>query len=478
MNYNRNNPKDKFPKESVYYHFRYSVVDTEQDAQQITKITTCQDLEYYVISTIENEESDEKTDHRHVTLKFKVKKTHSSAKKLIVSDYKYSKNQIYFQPKYKNSSIEELIRYTLKTGLHKSNAELYLLEEAQLPLTELEELKKKTKVDEATKSKELCILRMKKIREGDLSYFWDHDPKYLGNPEFNRLLVWSQKDATEDVLNPKNIIVQDEKTGTGKSSGVFFITDPNARFVKLKTRDTIDGWNNHRHYIFIIDELDTPEALESIGGLEGLKNLGDYSPLTGKFMYVNRDLKYRPQFIFITMNTTIGQLISHNKYGKPRRDIEAQKKTIARRFLIVDTKEFHKLFGIRLDQDINRIVFDFKGMQEQQYQPNFDYYEGNEYLQDKYEKHLDYWLEHGEQKYIAWQRKEQGIDEKLARLKKVNDKMRNINSKLLAFGPAKQMMIDTDRDIDTVGRKIINEDDLEKKQEVFNGLKLNALHFK
>lgn len=419
MNYSRFNNNPVFPRESVYFHFRYTIKSDEQDEEQIKKIINCELLEWYAISVIENEGSTIKNEHRHVTIKFKNKKTVASAKKSIVTNFKYGKNDIYFKPKYQTSTKEELLKYTLKSGTFKTNAPEELLKECELNNIENFNVKTELEKEKKRNNKELYKTRFQHIRIGDLEYFYENDPKYLLTAEFNRALVWAQDDNFKKLLMLQNFYIID-KSETGKSSAVYFITDPDALYKKSKSRDTFDGWNNHKHKDMLIDELDSHDALNCIGGIEGIKEFADYYSFTAKFMFANRNLHIRPKRIFITSNTDLSVLLSKDKHGKPIMNVEIQKEAIKRRFKCVKALEFHRIFGLRLDKTIKRIVFDFKGMQEERYKPDFEYFD--DYLTNKFQSHLKFWLENGEDQYIAQQAEEQQVNERKRKLKERKQK--------------------------------------------------------
>lgn len=409
MKYNIYDPKAQFPKneEAIYFHLRYNVIDEEQDAQQIDLIKNHPLVEKYVISEIEHEGT-EKPNHRHVTIElYRKRMSHIIRPELI--KYKYASNQIYFKPKMIKSTIDELLTYTLKSGCYDSNWTGEKIDKILNP-DRHHELVTQEKIKENKKKVQEFREKFEQLRNGNFDWFFDNHPRYILTAEFQRAIVWSQKDILEALLNSLNLIICDESR-TGKSAGVRFITDPNDLYTKNKSRDTWDGYNNVLHKYVLLDEFDSIEALESISGLEGFKLLLDYYPFDAKFMYANRNLKIRPQRVFVCTNSDIFALLSKDKYGKERNDFNKTKIALLNRCLYLNTTNFHQMFGIRLDKSIKRIVFDFKGMSEKKYQPYYELFD--DYLINKFQTHLDYWTQHGEKEYIKWQRKEQKVDDSL-----------------------------------------------------------------
>lgn len=424
--YNRTLANIKYPKESLYYHLRYSVLNSEQDEEQLNHIIEHNEIEYYAISIIENEDSTVKKPHRHITIKFKNKKTDRTAKNLLIKNPKlYNKDDIYCKSKYAGSTLEQILRYTLKCGNYDSNFDDDLINsvcgsDRDALIEAKEEIDRKNKREKT----DLFRVRFKHIQNGNIIWFFENDPKYILGSEFQRALVWAQKDkirGKDDILFLQNWFIID-LSGTGKSSAVNFICCPISSYEKNKARDTFDGWNNHLHKNLIIHELDSFDAVMSLGGLEGIKQMGDYSPFSAKFMYANRNLQIRPDKIFITSNTRPGQLFNKDRHGRPIENLETHMNAFRRRFKIVNCNQFHNTFGLRLDKKINRIVFNFEGMKNKTApKPNYEYFD--KYLSDKFKNAFEIWKNEGEEFYIKWEKEQQRVNQLDKKIKKRKERM-------------------------------------------------------
>lgn len=427
--YNYKVPGVEYPKkdESIYFHFRYSILSAEQDLEQIKIITECSLIKNYVISVIEyNESETEKGQHRHVAIELHSKKVLSTVKKSLVK-HKYNKHQIYLKSKYKGSTVEELINYTIKSGVYLTN---WSLVDKVDNKDESEKEKETKKIEEAKQKKADFIEKLKHMGAGDIKWFFENHPKYIFSAEFQKGIVWAQKDNHKPLKQLRNFYIID-KSGLGKTLGVRFLCHPDQYYLKSKMRDSWEGWFNAKHSDFHLDEVDTPDSVECIGGLEGLKELSAHFSFGAKFMYANRILQVNPERIFITANTHPEFVFAKDKHGKPLHGGTGHiKETIGRRFEIWDVKTFFQAFGIRMEEVGRKkkkkdcvIVFDFKGMQDNNYLPKFEYY--NQYNIDTFEEHANYWKKYGEEKYIQWRAYKEGIIQAQKELEDRSEYMNN-----------------------------------------------------
>ena len=417
--------------ESTNFHLRYSIISEEQDEEQIQLIKNCEEIDRYIISVIEHGEtleSDEslrfKGAHRHVAIITKSRKSTKSIKSLIIK-YKYKKNEIYFKRKYNNTTVTDMIAYIIKNGCFLSNWDEKVDE--ILGTENALNAQKKAEYEKNKKKAEDFRIKYKHMKEGNFEWFAENDPKYMLSNDFNRGIVWSQDDAKKGLKLLQNFYVVD-KAGLGKTSAVIFLCDPVSYYLKSKTRDTFDGWNNFRHSNLHIDELDSQDATECIGGGEGIKEISTHAPFGAKFMYANRTLKIRPKRIFITANTHPEFVFNKDKHGKPVANIQNVKDTLKRRFKVIDCRTFHRIFGIKMVEINERrkasiICFDFAGMKEYNYTPKWEYFD--EYLINKFKEHSEYWKKYGEDKYIQWRAYKEGI---IGALKEINEKVKEMNN--------------------------------------------------
>ena len=411
FNYNYLIPQE-YPKnnESLYFHLRYSIISEEQDEEQIDLIRNCPDIERYVISIIEHGESEnEKGAHRHVAIVCKSKRTLSSLKKKLIT-FKYNKNQIYFKPKYLGTTITDMVTYIIKNGTFLTNWDDKVDDienaDAAQKRKQLEKYEENKKKDADFREK------FKHMKEGNYEWFIENCPKYMLTNDFNRGLVWAQDDAKKNLKVLRNFYIVD-KPGTGKSSAVLFVCDPNRYYLKSKSRDTFDGWNNFRHKDLHIDELDTVDSTACIGFIEGLNEMTTHAPFGAKFMYANRTLKIRPERLFITANTKASVAFGKDRHGKPVANSILVAKQLERRFgAELKADEFHAYFGLKMvcvdkRRKANIICFDFIKIKEEKLIPRFEYFD--DYLTKKFEDHLDYWLKYGEERYINWLKHTTGL---------------------------------------------------------------------
>lgn len=424
--YNLNNNDDNIPYECRIYHIRYNVINEQQDADQINLIKNNSNVESYVISEIENEEND-KANHRHVTIRLKIKRPESTVRKEMIK-YKYKNHEIYCKGKYKNSSLEKLLTYTVKSGIYLDNWDEDIYHKI-VNRDDYEQKEEQKRIDANKLKIKKLRENLKQIRLGNIDWFLEYEPRYLLSAEFNRALVWAQKDAKDPLTFLQNYYIIG-KSRSGKSSAVRFLTEPFRLYTKNKSRDSWDGYFSDIFRYVLIDELDTAEALLSIGGLEGLKLMLDYQPFDVKMMYSNRNLKIRPKMIFICGNTPVKQLFNDDKHGKGRINVkQAIIEPLQNRAHMLTTQEFHNIFGIRLDKKINRIVFDFKGMVEKRTLPSFEHFWDE--LITKFNEHYIYWEQHGEDGYLEWQKEQQGVNKNLAEIKKRRTGMNQVAQQII-----------------------------------------------
>ena len=419
----------KYPKkdESTYFHFRYSIINEEQDEEQITLIRNCPDIQDYVISIIETSESEtDKGPHRHVTFETTKRFTTSSIKKKIVT-YKYKKNEYYFKPKYVGATIEQLIAYTIKSGVFISS-----------DWDKVDKIENKDEHDKKQDDKKYKENKQKQadfrekfehMRLGDLEWFFKNHPKYTLSSEFSKGLIWSQADARTPLKQLRNFYIID-KSGTGKTLGVRFLCDPLKYYLKTKTRDSWEGWCNMLHTDAHIDEVDSIQALECVGGFEMIKELAQHMPCGVKFMYGNRILHIRPQRIWITANTEPLMIFTKDKYGKEIYNASQMvKETLDRRFECWNTQQFFTAFGIKLVEVVKKtkkksacvIAFDFQGMAERNYLPKWEYFD--EYNIQQFKEHSKIWHKYGEEKYIQWRAYKEGITDHYKKLEQMKNDM-------------------------------------------------------
>lgn len=457
FNYNYSIPQ-AYPKndESTYFHLRYSIISEEQDEEQIQLIINCEDVERYIISEIENGESErEKGAHRHVAIICKNKRRVSSLKKKLIT-YKYTKNQIYFKPKYLSTTLTDMITYIIKGGVHLTNWD----EKVESILNE-DEAKTRDALNKIEENKKKALEfreKFKHMKEGDYEWFVENYPKYMLTNDFNRGLVWCQEDAKKNLKMLKNFYVIDDP-GTGKSSAVYFICNPDTFYLKSKTRDTFDGWNNFRHKDVLIDELDTVDSTACVGFIEGLNEMSTHAPFGAKFMYANRTLKIRPNRIFICANTKIEVAFGKDRHGQKIAKADLPRLQLSRRFKIVNARGFHAIFGIKMvcineKKKANIICFDFEKIQEKSLVPQFEYFD--EYLCNKFNNHFDYWLKYGEDKYIDWCAYKEGLKDAYKEEEQLISKMQNLVTEKLKLSEIEEVEVDELEDESSIADRYSN----------------------
>lgn len=338
--------KDKGPENSKYWHFRVNDLSQEQ-YDKLVKL----DCDYIIIGELEDNKV-RSGKHYHAIIQFKRSVRPAKAKSLILYNDKLHTADWYLGTKYHNSTSEQFIYYSIKTGIryergkysqqayHKEHeADKKLIAQSNDPNLALKNY---------TEAKNR--LRFEKGAQGDLDWFAEHDCKYMLTAEFNRLLVWAQPDAKKNLEELDNIMIVG-KPNCGKSSAVDFIY-PNC-YRKIKNNEKWDNYFNLNpdHQVVYFDELDDIESLEQCcGGLEGLKTILDVYPFAVRQNYGNRQLMIRPKKIIITSNFSLSEILSTpNKYGRITSHLEMKLKALKRRFKCYTIEEFHKLHNIYFD---------------------------------------------------------------------------------------------------------------------------------
>lgn len=335
------------PRESKYWHFRIN----DNSEEQLERLKDL-DCEWIIIGEIEFDETKHKGNHYHVAIKFKTSISINPALNRILYNKKLIKDlHYYLEPKYTNSTIEQFVNYCIKSGIQFEKG-TETLNNNKVKTTNKEDL---------VENKEAFLKeRQYRLQIHDLDWFRENDFKFMGSADFQRQLVWAQKDCNDKLTKLDNYFIYGEPC-TGKSSSVDFLY-PNC-YRKIKNNDKWDSYCNHKldHKVVYFDEMDDLDTYDlCMGGLEGIKEKCDIYPFNVRQNYGNRQLSIRPTTFIITSNFTPSQIFSQeNRYGKKMNNIEIKLQAFNRRFKVMHISEWLKmndLYFCKFDQRIKKIA--------------------------------------------------------------------------------------------------------------------------
>lgn len=314
---------------STYFHI--TMYDSsEQQLKKLIDLATNDKVKYIVISE-PHTGNVLKKEHYHVGIQFKRNYTPPFVRKMVIHNNDYE-DVPYIEGKYKTSTVDEWRSYIIKSGI-KFESKPYLPQGK--PKTEEQALNKERK-------KDLMNLRVQKAKAQDWEWFENEDIDFMLSHRFKNLIALYKR------TNMNNLRALPGKlenywiygsSGTGKSASIEKIYGYDKLYPKNLTEVYWNGYDNDYHDSVWIDELDTSDALKTIGGVEILKQLADRYPFKVRMMYGNGESLVRPKRTIITSNFMPDTVL-------PEKGFNVNIKAIRRKFKVIHIDDWLKLHSL------------------------------------------------------------------------------------------------------------------------------------